>query len=96
MGLYLGVGGPAPGGKSQGDSSWWWGEGGGQWGGWRSCGRREWEGGVDSALTPDGCGGPRWDFLEAAAAEGSRPGLGNGGRVTDPDIEDAPCASEDK
>ena len=70
--------------------------GAGQWGGCRSWGRREWEGGVDSALTPEGA---RCDFLEAvaaAAAEGSSPGLGNGGRGTGPEREDAPCASEDK
>ena len=89
MGFHRGGGGPAaaPGGKSQGERSWGCGLGAGQWGGCRSWGRREWEGGVDSALTPDGA---RCDFFEAAAADGSRPGLGNGGRATDPDIEDAP------
>jgi len=53
----------------------------------------EWEGGVDSALTPDGA---RCDFFEAAADGSSRPGLGNGVRGTDPDIEGTPCASADK
>ena len=95
IGFHRGGGGPElPGGKSHGDTSGW----GGQCdGGWRSCGNREWDGGVDSALAP--AEGARCDFLAAApaaAARGDRPGLGSGGRGVGPGMEGAPCARADR